>query len=84
MDDWKRAIWSDETKINRLENDGFGIEWINSQETRLEVKNYIDKSKLRGGNIRLWGCMNWNGVRYINKVGVKIEIDQYIKFLTQC
>ena len=30
FDDWKRVIWSDETKINRLGSDGREMVWIGS------------------------------------------------------
>jgi uncharacterized UBP type Zn finger protein len=38
IDDWKRVVWSDETKINRFNSDGRVWAWIRDGE-RLEPKH---------------------------------------------
>ena len=53
VEDWKQVIWTDETKINRLGNDGPQKMWIDDQETGLEVHNYRGTMKFGGGNIMI-------------------------------
>ncbi|KAG2191384.1 hypothetical protein INT46_007571 [Mucor plumbeus] len=65
--DWKRVIFSDETKINLLESDGIQYIWKkeggrpdqphNSKETRRHQKSLI-----------VWGCMTSLGVGYAFRV----------------
>ena len=56
VEDWKRVIWSDETKINRLGSDGQEYVWKKAGEPlgEREVKGTL---KFGGGNLMVWGCM---------------------------
>ncbi|KAG1135793.1 hypothetical protein G6F38_012528 [Rhizopus arrhizus] len=57
IDDWKRVVWSDETKINRFNSDGRTWTWIRSGES---LKSHHLKMTVKhgGGNIMLGlvGC----------------------------
>lgn len=53
LDDWKRVVWSDETKIDRFGSDG----------TR-----YAKNVKHGGGNIKLWSCILYDGVGFIVRI----------------
>jgi len=64
VEDWKKVIWSDETKINRLGSDGPGMKWVDTEENGLEKHNVTGTVKFGGGNVMIWGCMTWQGVRY--------------------
>lgn len=61
IDDWKRVIWSDETKINRLGSDGREYAWIVNGRDRSQ-QHYKGTVKFGGGNLMLWGCMTAKGV----------------------
>ena len=61
LDDWKRVIWSDETKINRLGSDGRKWVWKKSGE-RLSDRLVEGTVKFGGGSVMIWGCMTWEGV----------------------
>lgn len=58
IEDWKRVIWSDETKINRYQSDGKAYFWHRPQEKlqRGQVKQTV---KFGGGSLMIWGCFTW-------------------------
>ena len=61
VDDWKKVIWSDETKINRYMSDG--IKWCWRQpHQRFLMKNVEGIIKHGGGSPMIWGCMTNQGV----------------------
>jgi hypothetical protein len=67
VEDWKRVVWSDETKVNRV---GFGgREWVwkrpGSAITEQHVKG---KVKFGGGGLMMWGCMTAQGVGYACRI----------------
>ena len=61
-EDWKRVLWSDETKINRIGSDGRVYTWKQKGE-QLSDRTTTPTVKHRGGNnLIVWECMGWNGV----------------------
>ena len=56
MEDWKRVVWSDETKINRLGSDGRKWAWKRLGEGLSDglVEGTL---KFNGGSVMVWGCM---------------------------
>jgi transposase len=68
LDDWKRVIFSDETKINVWGSDGCRYYWkrpgdpIQPHHLDLTVKH-------GGGSLMMWGCMTYSGIGY----GCQIE-----------
>lgn len=79
-DDWKRVIWSDETKINRYGSDG--RQWTWAMEGEQLSSRLIKKTvKYGGGSVMVWGCMSWNGVGRLEKVEGKMNADQYVRIL---
>src|SRR5271155_5352150 len=81
VEDWKRVLWSDETKINRIGSDGKVYVWkkrgesISDRTTTPTVKH--------GGvnNLMVWGCMGWNGVGKLIEVEEKMDAQQYCEIL---
>ena len=56
VEDWKRVIWSDEIKINRIGLDG--KQWVWKQVGQGLIDHEVqDTVKFGGGNIMVWGCM---------------------------
>src|SRR6266850_317289 len=53
LDDWKRVIWSDETKINRLGSDGRKWAWKKSRES-LSGGLVEGTLKYGGGSLMIW------------------------------
>ena len=54
VEDWKRVIWSDETKINRIGSDGQEYVWKKKGKGLIarEVKGTV---KFGGGSLMVWG-----------------------------
>ena len=56
VEDFKRAIWSDETKINRMGSDGLKWTWRKPQHA---IQDYHVQGTFKhgGGSLMFWGCM---------------------------
>lgn len=82
LEDWKRVIWSDETKINRFGSDGKKYVWKKRQQPLL-VREVDSTVKHGGGNIMVWACMGWNGVGIMVEVEGRMNADQYVHILEE-
>ena len=80
LEDWKRFIWSDETKINCLGSDGRKYVWKDRDEG-LSDRLVEGTVKFGGGNLLLWGCMAWDGVGYATRIEGKIDVDLYVSIM---
>src|SRR6266699_1761504 len=80
IEDWKRVIWSDETKINRIGSDG--RVWVWKQAGKGLINREVQGTvKFGGGNIMVWGCMGWEGVGHLAEVEGRMDADQYVDIL---
>ena len=61
INDWKKVVWSGETKINRLGSDGRKWVWKKAGEP-LNSRQVEGTVKFGGGNLMMWGCMFWEGI----------------------
>jgi transposase len=79
-DDWKRVIWSDETKMNCLGSDGRKWVWKKpgGQLTDQHVSGTV---KFGGGSLMLWGCMTAQGVGYACKIDGRMDAELYTRIL---
>jgi transposase len=82
VEDWKKVVWSDETKINRLGSDGRKWVWKKAGEG-LSDRLVGGTLKFGGGSLMVWGCMLWDGVGYACKIDGKMDGDLYIKILEE-
>ncbi|KAG0927047.1 hypothetical protein G6F32_013005 [Rhizopus arrhizus] len=80
IDDWKRVIWSDETKINRFNSDGRTWAWIRSGES---LKSHHVKTTVKhgGGSIMLWSAITYNGVGWMCKINGNMDKELYKEIL---
>ena len=80
VEDWKRVIWSDETKINRFGSDGREWVWKKKGEPLSDrlVKGTL---KFGGGSLMMWGCFCWQGVGYGCKIDGKMDKELYCQIL---
>ena len=67
VDDWKRVIWSDGTKINRFCSGGHAWYWARDGESRQD-RHIKQTVKHGGGSIMIWGCMTAQGPGYLCKI----------------
>ena len=58
LDDWKRVIWSDETKINRFGSDGLRYAWKRNSES-VQKQHVQQTMKHGGGSIIIRGCITY-------------------------
>jgi transposase len=80
VDDWKRVIFSDETKINRLGSDGIKWAWKKPGEGLSE--HLVEPTvKFGGGSLMMWGCMLWEGVGYATRIEGNMDGKLYASIL---
>ena len=59
VEDWKRVLWSDETKINHIESDGKVYVWKQQGEPLSDHTTTSTVKHGGGNNLMVWGCMGW-------------------------
>ena len=80
VDDWKRVVWSDETKINRFNSDGRVWAWIRDGE-RLKPKHVKVSVKHGGGSIMLWSAITYAGTGWMCKIDGNMDKTLYKEIL---
>ena len=76
MEDWKRVIWSDESKLNLFGSDGRIYCWKSSKEP-LRPHHVKPTVKHGGGSIMVWGCMTPEGVGYLCRIDGGLNAELY-------
>ena len=80
VEDWKKVVWSDETKINRLGSDGRKWAWKKPGEG-LSDRLVQGTMKFGGGSVMVWGCMMWEETGYVVKIDGRMDAELYTKIL---
>ncbi|CAI7816216.1 unnamed protein product [Closterium sp. NIES-54] len=80
IDDWKRVVWSNETKICRFSSDGCSWAWIR-EDCHMELHHVKQTVKHGGGSIMIWGCMTYNGGGFMCKVEGRMNGELYRSIL---
>ena len=80
MEDWKRVVGSDGTKINRIGSDGQKYMWKRKGEGLItrEVQGTV---KFEGGPLMIWGYIEWNGLWILSEVEGRMDAEQYVAIL---
>jgi hypothetical protein len=81
VEDWKRVLWSDETKINRIGSDGRVYTWKPRGEPLSDRTTTPTVKHGGGNNLVVWGCMGWNGVGKLIEVQGIMDAQQYCDIL---
>ena len=81
VEDFKRVIWPDETKVNRMGSDGLKWTWRKPQHA---IQDYHVQGTFKhgGGSLMFWGCMTWNGVGQACKIEGTLDSTLYCEFLS--
>ncbi|CAI7872794.1 unnamed protein product [Closterium sp. NIES-54] len=80
MDDWKRVIWSDETKVCHFSSDGRSWAWIR-QNCPMEPHHVKQTVKHGDGSIMIWGCMTYNSAGFMCKIEGRMNGELYRSIL---
>src|SRR5260221_8714378 len=80
LEDWKRVVWSDETKVNRLGSDGKKWVWKRLGEP-LSDRLVQGTRKFGGGSVMVWGCKTWKGAGLACKIDGIMDSDLYCNIL---
>jgi transposase len=83
VEDWKRVLWTDETKINRIGSDGKVYVWKQLGELVSDRTTTPTVKHGGGNNLMVWGCMGWNGVGKLIEVQGKMNAEQYCEILEE-
>jgi transposase len=79
-EDWKKVVFSDETKINRLGSDGKQWTWVKKGDA-LRDHNVNMTYKHGGGSLMLWGCFTVHGPGFIAKIDGGMDSKLYCDIL---
>ena len=79
-EDWKRVVWSDETKVNRVGSDGRKWVWKHPGSA-LSEHNVVGTLKFGGGSLMMWGCMTAQGVGYACRIDGGLDAGLYTQIL---
>ena len=79
-DDWKRLLFTDETKINRFGSDGKVWVW-RKRGSQLTIQHCLPTVKGGGGSVMVWGSFSSQGVGEIHLVEGNMDGDQYTRIL---
>lgn len=82
VEDWKRVIFSDETKVNRLCSDGNQYCW-KKRGSALSENHVVPTLKFGGGSIMVWSCFCYSGVGYEKLILGTMNSDVYISILNE-
>ncbi len=80
IEDWRKVVWSDETKFTLANSEGKEYVWVKEQEA-LKENAVIEKKKFGGGKVMLWGCMTWEGVGIACKIDSTLDGELYSEIL---
>lgn len=80
LEDWKKVVWTDETKINCLGSDGLQWAWKRPGEP-LSDRLVQGTLKFGGGSLMMWGCMSWDGVGNSCRIDGRMDGALYVEIL---
>ncbi|KAG1243063.1 hypothetical protein G6F68_015940 [Rhizopus microsporus] len=72
IEDWRRVIWSDETKVNRFNSDGRAWAWVRDGSS-LQPKQVKQAVKHGGGSIMVWSAISVAGPGWLCKIDTTMD-----------
>ena len=78
---WYRAIFSDETKSDQFQSNGYAWCWVRDGESQLQAHHVGQTLKHGGGAIYVWGYMTSLGMGYMCQVEGKMTQTPYLSIL---
>jgi transposase len=81
VEDWRRVVFSDETKINRLGSDGRS--WVWKKPGGVLTEQHVQGTvKFGGGSLMIWGCMMAHGVGNACRIDGRMDAELYTRILS--
>ena len=80
VDNWKAAVFSDESKFNLFGSDG-RLYCRRRPGDALLPQNVHKTVKHGGGNLQVWGCLTWNGTGHLHRIDGRMDAVQYCNIL---
>lgn len=80
FEDWKKIIWTDESKINVFGSDGIMYSWKKERSKPAE-RDVIPTVKYGGEKLLFWGCFCASGVGELVRIDGIMNSDVYIAVL---
>ena len=82
LEDWKKVVWSDESRFTLFQNDGRIRVWRLPNE-RYKVDCVVPTVKHGGGGVMVWACFTWNELGPLIRLEGKINSQRYIEEVLQ-
>ncbi|CEG71363.1 hypothetical protein RMATCC62417_07108 [Rhizopus microsporus] len=80
VEDWRRVIWSDETKINRFNSDGGAWAWVRDGSS-LQPKQVKQTVKHGGGSVMVWSVISAAGPGWLCKIDTTMDKELYLSII---
>jgi len=78
IDNWKKVVWSDESRFTMFQNDGKIRVWRLVEE-KYNINCLVPTMKHGGGGIMMWGCFSWFGLGPLVRIDGRINSERYIE-----
>lgn len=69
VDDWRRVIWSDETRVSIFGSDGRYYSWKRTED-KLQAKH-------GGRGLMIWACITYDGPGFMTKIDNTLDKELY-------
>ena len=76
VEDWKRVLWTDESKFEQFGTRRRVYVWRSSSEKMLPERT-VSTVKHGGGSVVVWGCFSFDGVGNIHRMQGKLDQHGY-------
>ena len=80
VDEWKKVMFSDEMKVNRIGTDGRSFYWSKEGE-QLQLHPVRQTMKHGGGSIMAWGCFSWNAIGPLVRIQGIMTKEKYLDII---
>jgi len=77
IDDWKKVVWSDESRFTLFQSDKKIHVWRLPKESH-DVSCLVPTIKHGGGGVMMWGCFSWYGLGPLVRIDGRVNSERYI------
>jgi len=77
-EDWKKVVWSDESRFTLFQNDGRIRVW-RLQKEKYDIDCIVPTVKHGGGGVMVWGCFTWDCLGPLIRLEGTVNSQRYIE-----